>query len=90
MSTFTLPPPPQDLQPHLDDLHQFLRTDADGVGLSRLDAYFATCEMRAREMQTRSGDFEDKSFALLLADACAASRRVLQQAWQQARPVSST
>jgi len=75
---------PADLQRRLGALHDAIKADRDGGDLRRLDNYFADCEARARQMRLRASEYDDKAFADLLADACGASRRVLQQAWQLA------
>jgi hypothetical protein len=81
--TQALKPPPQEILGTFSDLPALLRGDASGDALRRLDRYLADCESSAGALRTRAADYEEKAFAQLLADSCAASRHVIEQAWRQ-------
>ncbi|MCX2865599.1 hypothetical protein OOZ63_27630 [Paucibacter sp. PLA-PC-4] len=78
-----LKPPPQEILGNLADLPALLRSDASGAALRQLDSYLADCASSAVSMRMRATDYEEKAFAQLVADACAASRHVIELAWRQ-------
>ncbi len=78
---FRLPPP--DLVGEFESLEAALKGDASGDKARRLSAYFAAVETEARATQLRSTDFEEKELAGMLAEAFAATGRVVSAAWSK-------
>jgi len=80
---FDILTPPADLAAEFASLQNAIDQDASGEKTRRLVDYFATAETSSAELQLRSGSFEETSFANLLRDAYAASRRIVLAAWQK-------
>ncbi len=76
-------PPPADLVGCFGDLEAVLAADAAGDKARRLASYFGQAEMETRQWQLRTTDFEKRRVAELLADAFAASKRVVAAAWSR-------
>lgn len=78
-----LTPPPADLLPCFGTLDATLQADTAGDKARRLTAFFGEAEMEARQWLVRRTDFEERRMAECLADALAASRRVVAVAWSK-------
>ncbi|ARN20771.1 hypothetical protein [Piscinibacter gummiphilus] len=83
MSTEALNPPVS-LVDDFKDLQMTIFQDRDGDKTRQLVAYFRQAEIKSREMQLRTTEYEQKQYAQMLADAFAASTRILLAAWQKA------
>lgn len=76
-------PPPDDLMACFGSLDAALAADAAGEKARRLATYFGQAEMETRQWQLRTTDFEQRRVAGCLADALAASKRVVAAAWSK-------
>ena len=76
-------PPPDDLMACFGNLEAVLAADAAGEKVRRLATYFGQAEMETRQWQLRTTDFEKRRMAGCLADAFAASKRVVASAWSK-------
>ena len=76
-------PPSDDLMTCFGGLDAALAADQAGEKARRLAAYFGQAEMETRQWQLRTTDFEQRRVAACLADAFAASRRVVAAAWSK-------
>ena len=74
-------PPPEELATAFDSLTESLKSDTTGDRTRRLIEYFAGVEMEARQKHLRSVAFQEKEANGVLAEAHAASQRVLAKAW---------
>jgi hypothetical protein len=83
MSTEALNPP-SSLIDDFKDLQLTIFQDQEGEKTRKLVDYFRQAEIKSREMQIRTVDYEQKQFAQMLSDAFAASSRILLAAWQKA------
>jgi hypothetical protein len=81
MSTDILTPP-VDLMGDFETLHDTIVGDASGEKTRRFVEYFERAEMLTLEMKLRTADPEQKSFAGMVAEAFAASHRIVVAAWQ--------
>ncbi|AEG94095.1 hypothetical protein [Ramlibacter tataouinensis] len=76
--------PPSSLLDDFKDLQMTILDDKDGEKTRKLVDYFRQAEIKSREMQLRTLDYERKQFAQMLSDAFASSSRILMKAWQKA------
>jgi hypothetical protein len=76
--------PPSSLIDDFKDLQLTIFQDQEGEKTRAMVDYFREAEIKSREMQLRTVDYEQKQFAQMLSDAFAASSRILLTAWQKA------
>jgi hypothetical protein len=76
--------PPTTLIDDFKDLQLTILQDQEGDKTLQLVDYFRHAEIKSREMQLRTVDYEQKQFAQMLADAFGSSSRILLTAWQKA------
>jgi hypothetical protein len=81
--SLALTPPSAELLSDLDKLEATVHGDSTGDKTRRLAKYFAQAETLSQQAQLRATDFEEKTFAALVGDAFAASRRIVLLAWQK-------
>lgn len=81
--SLVLTPPPADLLADIDKLQATVDGDSSGDRTRRLAKYFAQAETLSQQARLRATDFEEKTFAGLVGDAYAASRRIVLLAWQK-------
>jgi hypothetical protein len=79
--------PPVSLIDDFKDLQTTIFEDREGDRTRKLVDYFRQAEIKSRELQIRTVDYEQKQFAQMLGDAFAASSRILLAAWQKAHSV---
>jgi hypothetical protein len=75
--------PPASLIDDFKSLQMTIFEDLSGDKTRQLVDYFRQVEIKSREMQVRTADYEQKQFAQILSDAFAASSRILLSAWQK-------
>ena len=76
-------PPSVDMLVDFVSLETTLKKDGTGERARSLARYFADAELESRTAQLRSTDFPEKHMAGLLAEAFAAARRVVPEAWNK-------
>jgi hypothetical protein len=81
---------PQNLAPPINfvgdfqSLHVSIVEDKAGDKTRSMLEYLKQAELRTREMELRTQDYEQKQFARLLHEAFGASTRIVSAAWQKA------
>lgn len=76
--------PPINFVSDFQSLHVSISEDKSGEKTRGMLEYLKQAELRSREMELRTQDYEQKKFARLLHEAFGASSRIVSTAWQKA------